>query len=184
MARIQFPPLAEMSPAEKSAYDEAAAGPRGYAPAPMAAWLKNPEFARRSQKLGESVRFGLNLPDRLRELAVLVVTRYWAAHYEWRIHKKEALKHGLSAQVVEAITARRRPAFETDADRAVYDIATSILETRRVPEALYHEGVRVLGEQGVVELVGVIGYYTFVSMTLATFEIGLPEALQPELLEK
>ena len=150
----------------------------------MTAWLKNPEFARRSQKLGESVRFELSLPAILRELAVLVVARHWAAHYEWRIHKKEALKHGLSAKVVEAITDRRRPTFDSEAERVVYDIATSILETRLVPEALYHEGVRILGEQGLVELVGVVGYYTFVSMTLATFEIGLPEALQPELLDK
>ncbi len=184
MARIQLPPLAEMSSEQRSAHDEAAAGPRGHAPAPMTAWLKNPEFARRSQKLGELLRFQLSLPSRLRELAVLVVARYWVAHYEWWVHKKEALKHGLSAQVVEAIAARRRPAFKSDDERVVYEIATSILETHLVPGQLYQEGVLALGEQGLVELVGVVGYYTFVSMTLVTFEIGLPESLQPELLDK
>jgi 4-carboxymuconolactone decarboxylase len=100
------------------------------------------------------------------------------------VHKKEALKQGLSSEVVEAIAARRRPAFQSDPERLVYEIATSILETHLVPEQLYQEGVRALGEQGLVELVGVIGYYTFVSMTLNTFEIGLPEFLQPELLDK
>jgi 4-carboxymuconolactone decarboxylase len=184
LARIQLPPLAEMSSEQRSVHDEAAAGPRGHAPAPMTAWLKNPEFARRSQKLGELLRFQLSLPSRLRELAVLVVARYWVAHYEWWVHKKEALKHGLSAEVVEAIAARRRPAFQNDHERVVYEIATSILETRLVPGKLYQEGVRALGEQGLVELVGVIGYYTFVSMTLNTFEIGLPDFLQPELLDE
>ena len=183
MARIQLPGLAEMTPEQKAVYDEAAAGPRGHAPAPMTAWLKNPEFARRAQKLGEFVRFQMRLEPRLRELAVLVVARYWAAHHEWRIHKTEALKHGLSAKLVEAIPLRRRPTFETEAERVVYDIATSLLERRLVPEALYREGVQALDEQGMVELVGVIGYYTLVSMTLGTFEIGLPEALQPELLD-
>jgi 4-carboxymuconolactone decarboxylase len=184
LARIQLPPLAEMSSEQRSAYDEAAAGVRGHAPAPMTAWLKNPEFARRSQKLGELLRFQLSLPSHLRELAVLVVARYWTAHYEWLVHKKEALKQGLSSEVVEAIAARRRPAFKSDHERLVYEIATSILETHLVPEQLYQEGVRALGEQGLVELVGVIGYYTLVSMTLNTFEIGLPEFLQPELLDK
>jgi 4-carboxymuconolactone decarboxylase len=184
LARIQLPQLTEMSPEQRSAYDEAVAGPRGYAPAPMNAWIQNPEFARKSQKLGEVVRFQLSLPARLRELAVLVVVRHWAAHYEWRIHKTEGVRQGLSAQVVEAITARRRPEFENDTDRVAYDIAVSIMETRAVPEALYREGVRVLGEQGLVELVGVIGYYTYVSITLNTFEIGLPEVRQPELLDK
>lgn len=183
MARIELPPLAEMSPEQRSAYDEAAAGPRGRAPAPMTAWLKNPEFARRSQKLGEFVRFQLSLPARLRELAVLVVARHWTAHHEWRIHRQEALKHGLGAQIVEAIAAGRRPAFENEAERIVYDIVASILTTHLVPRSLYDEAVCTLGEQGLVELVGVVGYYTFVSMTLTTFEIGLPEALQPELLE-
>jgi 4-carboxymuconolactone decarboxylase len=183
LARIELPTLAEMSSEERLAYDEAAAGRRGHAPAPMTAWLKNPEFARRAQKLGEVVRFEISLPPRLRELAVLVVARYWSAHYEWHIHKKEALKHGIGADVVKMITSRRRPAFASEAERVVYDITVSLLETRLVPDALYREGVHALGERWIVELVGVIGYYTFVSMTLATFEIGLPEALQLELLD-
>jgi len=182
MARITFPPLADMSPEEKSAYDEAAAGLRGHAPAPMAAWLRNPELARRAQKLGEYIRFQIDLSPRLRELAVLVIARHWSAHHEWRIHKEKAIEQGLSPHIITAITARRRPRFEDDPERVVYDIAMSIVDTRTLPDALYREGVAALGEPGVVELVSVLGYYTFVSMTLLAFEIGLPEQLQPELL--
>ena len=161
LARTAFPSLAGMSSKQRFAYDEAAAGRRGHAPAPMTAWLKNPEFARRAQKLGEFVRFEFSLPPRLRELAVLFVTWYWSAHYEWRIHKKEALKHGLGAEVVEIVASRRPPSFDSAAERVVYDIAASLLETRSAPEALYHEGVRALGETWIVELVGVIGCYIF-----------------------
>jgi len=182
MARMQFPASADMAPQQKLAYDEAAAGLRGHAPAPMAAWIRNAELARRSQKLGEYIRFEIGLPGRLRELAVLVVARYWSAHNEWRIHKIEAVRHGLGEDVVKAIAARRRPTFESEADRVVYDIANSLLETRGIPDALYQDAVTNLGEKGLVELVGVVGYYTYVSMTLAAFEIGLPENLQPELL--
>ena len=183
MARIQFPPLAEMSSAERSAYDEAAAGLRGHAPAPMAAWLRNPELARRAQKLGEYVRFEIDLSPRLRELAVLVVARHWSAHHEWRIHKQKALEHGISADIVKAITEKRPPSFADDAERVVYEIAMSVVHTRTLPDPLYRAGVAALGEKGLVELVSVLGYYTFVSMTLTAFEIGLPEQLQPELLD-
>jgi 4-carboxymuconolactone decarboxylase len=182
LARIHFPAVAEMSPEQRAAYDEAAAGPRGHAPAPMAAWILNPELARRAQSLGEYVRFRLSLPSNLRELAVLVVARYWAAHHEWRIHKKDAVKHGVSAEVVDAIAEQRTPEFGSEAERVVYDIANSLLKTRQVSADLYQRGVQALGEHGLTELIGVIGYYTFVSITLVTFEIGLPESLQPELL--
>lgn len=183
MARIKLTALSEMSPEEKRVYDEAASGLRGHAPAPMIAWLRNPEFARRAQKVGEFIRYEMALPARLRELAILVVARYWSAHHEWRVHRKIALEVGVGADVVAEVAARRRPVFKQSADRVVYDIAASLLETRTVPDALYEEGARELGEKGVVELVGVLGYYTLVSMTLVTFEIGLPEDLQPEFAD-
>jgi 4-carboxymuconolactone decarboxylase len=183
LARIKLPPVDEMSPEQKRAYVEAAAGRRGHAPAPMKAWLKNPELARRAQKLGEFLRFEISLPARLRELAILVVARYWTAHHEWLAHKKIALEAGVGADIVADIAARRRPDFKDTRERVVYAIAASLLETRTLPEAIYQEGVRELGEKGMVELVGVLGYYTLVSMTLVTFEIGLPEDLQPELAD-
>jgi 4-carboxymuconolactone decarboxylase len=181
MARIKLPAVSEMSDEQKRAYEEAAAGPRGHAPAPMYAWLRNPEFARRAQRVGEFIRFEMELPARWRELAILVVARHWSAHHEWRVHRKIALAAGVDEDVVAAIAARRAPAFSSDAERVVYGIATSLLDRRVVPEALYQEGVRELGEKGLVDLVGVLGYYTLISMTLVTFEIGLPDDFQPEL---
>lgn len=183
MARIKLTALSAMSPEEKRAYQEAAAGLRGHAPAPMTAWLKNPELARRAQKLGEFIRFEMSLPSRLRELAILVVARHWSAHHEWLVHKKIALEAGVSADIVADIAARRQPSFKNNADQVVYGIAAQMLETRSISDDLYQEAISELGEQQVVELVGVLGYYSFVSMTLVAFEIGLPEDLQPELLD-
>jgi 4-carboxymuconolactone decarboxylase len=180
---MKLPAPSAMSPEEKRAYEEAAAGLRGHAPAPMTAWLKNPELARRAQRLGEFIRFEMSLPSRLRELAILVVARHWSAHHEWRVHKKIALEAGVSPDVAADIAARRRPSFKNKADRVVYEIATEMLETRSISDDLYKEAISELGEQQVVELVGVLGYYSFVSMTLVAFEIGLPEDLQPELLD-
>jgi 4-carboxymuconolactone decarboxylase len=172
-----------MSPEEKRAYEEAAAGLRGHAPAPMTAWLKNPELARRAQRLGEFIRFEMSLPSRLRELAILVVARHWSAHHEWSVHKKIALEAGVSPDVAADMAARRRPSFKNNADRVVYEIATQMLETRSISDVLYRQAISELGDQQMVELIGVLGYYSFVSMTLVAFEIGLPEDLQPELLD-
>ena len=183
MARIQLPPLQEMTAEQKAVYDEAASGRRGRAPAPMIAWLQNPELARRAQKLGELLRYETSLPPRLSELAILIVARHWTSHFEWRAHKQEALKAGIPSVVIATIASRKVPDLATDSERAVYRIATTLLETRAVPDALYQEGVRALSERGVVDLIGILGYYTLVAMTLNTFEIGLPEALQADLTE-
>ncbi|MGA2962980.1 MAG: carboxymuconolactone decarboxylase family protein [Candidatus Korobacteraceae bacterium] len=182
MARIQLTPLTEMTPEQRSVYDEAAGGLRGHAPAPMTAWLQNAELARRAQKLGELVRYQTSLPPRLSEFAILVVARHWTAHFEWQAHKKEALKAGINPEAIAMIASRRRPVFENDAQRVVYDISNSLLETKFVADDLYQDGVRALGEKGVVELVAILGYYSLVAMTLNAFEIGLPDSLQPELL--
>jgi 4-carboxymuconolactone decarboxylase len=96
LARIQLTPVSEMTPQQRSAYDEAASGLRGHVPAPMTAWLQNAELACRAQKLGELLRYETSLPPRLSELAILVVARHWTAHFEWQAHKKEALKAGIN----------------------------------------------------------------------------------------
>lgn len=183
MARIQLPEVDGMTPLQRTIHDEAAGGRRGHVPAPMIAWLQNPELARRAQRLGELLRYDTTLPPRLSELAILVVARHWRSHYEWRVHKEEALRAGVSADVVRSIGLRVTPPLETSAERAVYRITASLMETRGVPEPLFTEGVTALTERGLVELVGIVGYYTLVAMTLNTFEIGLPEHFQADLLE-
>lgn len=183
MSRIQLPALDKMTPEQRAVHDEAASGRRGHVPAPMIAWLKSPEFARRAQKLGELLRYETSLPPRLSELAILITARYWTSHYEWRVHKQEALKAGLKPEAIAMIASRRRPNLESEAEFAVYDIATSLLKTGTIADELYRQAVRALTERGIVELVGILGYYTLVSFTLNAFEINLPEAVEPELLD-
>jgi 4-carboxymuconolactone decarboxylase len=181
MARIALTPEAERTPEEQAVCAEVVAGPRGRVPAPMIAWLRNPELARRGQRLGELLRYQTTLEPRLSELAILVTARHWTSHYEWTAHKREGLKAGMDPVVVEAIAARRPPALRDDTERVVYEASSTLLGSSRVPEALYQRGVAVLGERGMVELVGILGYYSLVALTLNAFEIGLPEAFASEL---
>ena len=148
----------------------------------MTAWIRNPELARRAQTLGELLRYQTTLEPRLSELAILVTARHWTSHYEWTAHKWEGLKAGMDPEVVAAIAARRPPpALRDEAERAIYEVSSALLATSRVPEALYRRGVAALGERGMVELVGVLGYYGLVALTLNAFELGLPDAFAPEL---
>ena len=181
MARIELTPEGQRTPEEERACAEAVAGIRGRVPAPMIAWLKNPELASRAQKLGELLRYQTSLEPRYSELAILVMARHWTAHYEWFAHKRIGLEAGMDPQVVADIAARRTPTLRDDKEQAIYDVATTLLATRRVPRPLYDRAVSVLGEKGLVELIGVLGYYSFVSMTLNTFELGLPENFQTDL---
>ena len=181
MSRLEMPQEAAMTPQQAAVCAETVAGRRGKVPAPMVAWLRNPELARRGQKLGELLRFETTLEPHLTELAILVCGRHWTSHHEWTAHKAMGLKAGLNPDVIAAIAARSTPQFENERQRAVYEVSSTLLSSGRVPRALYEFGVVQLGEQGMVELVGVLGYYCFVSLTLNTFELGLPGSIAPEL---
>lgn len=165
----------DMSEAQRRVADEAASGKRGRVPAPLRAWLHSPELGARAQRLGEFCRYDTGLEPRLSELAILVVARTYTSHYEWYAHEREALKAGLDPAIIDDIAARRVPRFADGKTQSVYDYVSSLLTTHRVPDAVHAAAIREFGEQGVVELVGVLGYYILVAMTLNAFEIGLPE---------
>ena len=181
MPRLDLPPEAEMTAAQKAACAEAVAGIRGRVPAPMVAWIQNPELASRGQKLGELLRYQTTLEPRLSELAILVCGRHWTSHHEWTAHKREGLKAGMDPEVIAAIAARRTPALRDAREQAVYDVSSTLLATGRVAQPVYDRGVAALGSRGMVELVGILGYYCMVALTLNTFELGLPGSVAPEL---
>lgn len=181
MPRLDLPPEEAMTAAQKAAVAEAVAGIRGRVPAPMVAWLQNPELASRAQRLGELLRYRTTLEPRLSELAILVCGRHWTSHHEWTAHKREGLKAGMDPEVIAAIAARRTPRLRDAREQAVYDVSTTLLGTGRVPKPLYEAGVAALGERGMVELVGILGYYCLVALTLNAFELGIPGSVAPEL---
>jgi 4-carboxymuconolactone decarboxylase len=171
----------EMSAEQKQTYDEAIAGKRGRPPAPMMAWLNSPEMARHATRLGEVLRFDTIFPAKLSEIAILVTARHWTSHYEWFAHKRLALQGGMDPKLVDDIRDRRTPTFDDPKAKMIYDVAKSLHEGHGLTKPLYDEAVNVLSERGVVEVIGLCGYYTMVSMTLNTFEFGLPDGRVSEL---
>ncbi len=172
----------EMSDDQKAIYAESTASKRGVVTPPLRAWIHAPEMARHASRLGAFLRYDTTLGPRYSELAILVTARTWSARFEWYAHKKMALEAGLAPAIIDAINHRRTPVFDDAKERLVYDFATVLHRDRKVPDALYREAVGMLGETGVVELVGLLGYYTLVSMTLNAFDVGLPEGETSDLV--
>ena len=171
----------EMNADQTATYDEAVAGKRGSAPAPMLAWLNSPEMARHATRLGETLRFNTMFPAKLSEIAILVTARHFTAHYEWWAHKRLALKGGMDVEIIDAIRDRRTPQFDDAKGAMIYEVAKSLHEGHGLSKGLYADAVKLLSERGLVEIIGLCGYYTLVSLTLNTFEFGLPDGEVSEL---
>ena len=179
--RLKLLSPGEMSADQKQTYDESIAGKRGAPPPPMMAWLNSPEMARHATRLGGFLRFDTVFPAKLSEIAILVTARHWTAHYEWYAHKRLALAGGMKLEIIEAIRDRRTPEFDDPRGKMIYDVAKSLHEGHGLAKALYADAVESLSERGLVEIIGLCGYYTLVSMTLNSFEFGLPEGEVSEL---
>lgn len=183
MARLNIPDDADLTPEQRVACDEVRAGPRGKIPAPMIAWLRNPELSRRCQKVGELLRFDTTLEPALSEMVILVCARHWTSHHEWTAHRAMAVKAGVSEEAIAAIAAGQLPEVATTRETAGLEIASVLLRQGVLSPPLYARGLEVFGERGLVELVTLVGYYCLVSLTLNAFELGLPEGRAAELGE-
>lgn len=141
---------------------------------PYDALLLQPKLAGPAQQLGEFVRLRTSLAPRLVEIAILVVARHWRCEVEWYQHAPLAAACGLAAVDIHAIRENVPPLNLPADERLVHDFTHALLYDKRVDDALYAQAREQLGVVGVVELTGLIGYYTFLAMTLNAHEIELP----------
>ncbi len=164
----RMPPLTRetMTDSQRSAADELIAGPRKGVKGPFISLLRSPELMARLQKLGEYLRFHSAVPPRVSEFATLIVSRAWTQQFEWFTHVPLALKAGTSQETIDALREGRRPAAMSDQEAVVYDFSTELLNNRGVSDATYRAAVDCLGEQGVIDLVSILGYFTLISMVL------------------
>jgi 4-carboxymuconolactone decarboxylase len=170
-----------MTDAQRRVADEITSGPRGGLRGPFQAWLRSPELADRLQKLGEHLRFNSSLPRRLNEFAILITARAWDAQFEWFAHHRLALEAGLHPQIAADLAEGRRPRGMAEDEAAVFDFCTQLRGQRRVDDETFGHAIALFGEQGVVDLIGVSGYYDIVSMTLNVAEVALPDGVADPL---
>ncbi len=185
-AQDRFPELKpqEMTPAQAAVADAIRSGPRGSIRGPFNAWLRSPELADRLQKVGEHIRYRSSLPPRLNEFAILITARHWNAKFEWYAHYPLAIRGGLKPEVAADLAMGKRPAGMAADEAAIYDFCIELRRDRKVSDATFAAVQKLFGDQGVVDLIAVSGYYDLVSMTLNVAEVTTPpdgELPLPEL---
>jgi 4-carboxymuconolactone decarboxylase len=179
----RFKPLAydEMTPAQKTMIEHLLSGPRAGADGPFNVLLRSPEMGDLAQQFGASTRFNTSVPRKLNELAIIITARHWTSQFEWQAHHRAALQAGLSPAVADAIAQGKRPAGMQPDEEVVYNFCSEMLTTKQVSDATFKAVKDAMGERGVVDLIGVMGWYQTVSMLLNVDRYPLPEGTQAEL---
>jgi 4-carboxymuconolactone decarboxylase len=179
----RFKPLTwdEMNPAQRTMIEHLMAGDRKGVGGPFNILLRSPEMGDLAQQFGGSMRFHSSIPNRLNELAIIITARFWTAQFEWNAHRRAAAQAGVSEEIIKAIADGTRPAKMSADEEIVYNFCTEVLKTHQASDATFAATKNAFGEKGVVDLMGVMGWYQFVSMLLDVDRYPLPAGVQPEL---
>jgi 4-carboxymuconolactone decarboxylase len=168
---------AKLKPDQRELLDSLRAGPRGSSVeirGPFAVYLHAPTYGELVQQLGAHVRFSKLVPHRLTELAILVTASLWRSQYEWHMHAMHAEKAGISLKIINDIRMGRVPKGLSKNERAIYDFVKELHKTKRVSDRNYARVHAIVGDAGMVEFVGICGYYVLVAMTLNVFRMPPP----------
>ncbi len=189
MTRLPIINGTDLSAEQQEVWDNVVNGKRGDASrfvdahgglvGPFNASLHAAQTGRKVVSLGEALRFDTEIDNRLLELAVCTVGARWKSNFEWYAHARLAREAGVADDIVDAIERGEEPTFIHADEKAVYDLTMTLLTTGRVPDTVYAAAHSVLDDQGMVELVQLVGYYCLVSFTLNTFQVDLPPGETP-----
>ena len=167
-------PFEQMTDAQRSAAEAVIKGPRGALYGPFVPLLRSPELLENAQRMGEYLRYRSAIGVRLSELAILVTARQWNQGVEWAIHAPIAAQVGIPPGVVRAIARRERPEGMLVDESVVHDFCIELHRDKGVSDRTYAEALALFGEQGVVDLMGLNGYYTFLAMVMNTARTEVP----------
>jgi 4-carboxymuconolactone decarboxylase len=176
-AQDRMPPISadKLNDAQKKAAEAFAEG-RGYAiRGPFVPLIRSPEVMLRAKAMGDHLRFKSTLGPRLNEMVILITAREWTQQYEWNAHRPEALKAGLRPEIADAVADGRRPLGMAEDEEIAYDMATEILRLKRVSDPTFRRAVAKFSEQGVIDLLGVVGYYNFLAIVMNATRTAMPE---------
>ena len=169
----------KMTEEQKAAAAELASGPRGEVRGPFNVLLRSPGLMSPLQKVGEYLRYKCQLDRRIAEFATLISARQWTQNYEWQAHHPLALKAGLKPEIAQAIAEGRRPTGMAVDEEVTYDVLTEAFQNRSVSDATYERGLKQFGEQNLVDVLAIGGYYAMLAMLLNVARTQLPEGKQP-----
>jgi len=182
-AQDRMPPIPadKLTDAQKKAIEEFKAARSVDISGPFVAMLRSPEVMNRARAMGDYLRFRSSLPPRLSEFVILLTARRWTQQYEWNAHAPLAVKGGLNADIVKAVAEGRRPEKLAEDEEIVYLLFDEIQRNQSVSDGTYARAVGKIGEQGVIDVMGITGYYTMLAMVMNTARTPLPDGAKPAL---
>ena len=171
MTRIKDWTVENLTEEQKEIHDTIVSGPRGHVVGPLRLWLNNPGLARSAQTVGEYARYGTSLSKGLSELAIITTGRVWSSAFEWEHHAPLAIEGGIDPENVNIISMGQRPNFTKVEEEAVFDFAAEANILKNVSDNTYNNLVNILNETAAIDIVGICGYYSLISMTLNVFKV-------------
>ena len=174
-------PADKLTDAQKKAIEEFKAARSVDISGPFVPLLRSPEVMSRARAMGDYLRFKSSLPPRLSEFVILMTARRWTQQYEWNAHQPLALQGGLRGDIVKAIADGRRPDTMAEDEDAVYTLWDELQRNHSVSDATYARAVGKVGEQGVIDVLGITGYYTMLAMVMNTARTPMPDGVKPAL---
>ena len=142
---------------------------------PFALMLRSPEVMLRAAAMGDYMRYKTSLPPALNEFIILLTARHWSQQFEWYVHQPAALKAGLREEIVAAVAENRRPDSMSNDETLVYDFTTELLRLQNVGDGTFARARERFGEAGIIDMIGVAGYYAFLSMMMNVARTAVPE---------
>jgi 4-carboxymuconolactone decarboxylase len=179
--RLPLPVKAAMTPAQREAAQALINGPRKGVYGPFLPLLRSPVLLDRVAKTGEYLRFDSVLDARVRELATCAVARHVGNQFEWTMHAPLAVKAGVSAQAVESLRLGARPKALKPDEEAALDFTHELLRTHGTCDPTYAAALAAFGEQGVVELATLVGYFAMVSWLMNVARTPTQPTTEPAL---
>lgn len=188
MNRLSPVDCSNLTPEQKELYDLIASGPRakkrkslvdehGNLTGPFNAFLHNPALGKHWSAIGETLRFRSRLDKRLFELAILIIAIYWRSGHEWAAHSALARAEGLSVDVIDALRHGRKPVFAREDEEIIHAFVSELVREQRVSDTAYAEAVALIGEDQMVELVNICGYYIALAAMLNALDVHPPKGL-------
>jgi 4-carboxymuconolactone decarboxylase len=181
MAQDRLPPIPieKQTPEQRKAAEAFRANRKQDVFGPFVPLQRSPEVMLRAMALGDYLRYRTVFSTKLNELIILITARHFTQRYEWYVHYPIAIKEGLRRDLADAIADGRRPAGMDADEELIHDFCTELLRNNSVSDTTYARAVARFGENGTIEMVGVVGYYTFQSMVLNTARTPVPPGAPP-----
>ena len=179
--RMPAIPPAEMTDEQKKIAEQISAGPRGKVEGPYWPILRSPGFANCIQNVGAYFRYDCPLDRKINEMAALMTARSWGQQFVWDVHILQALEAGLGRDTCTALAEGRRPEGMARDEETLWDFVTELLVSKSVSDPTYERAIECFAESGIVDIMGIVGYYTTLGMIMNVGRTPMLDDRRPPL---